>query len=313
MQFHEPTAGSALLDQYRAHYGLQLDSPELPVSHRLGTFSIPGRDGANYELVCQYFCLPAAKQQGTAFLLHGYFDHVGLYGHLIRHCLELGLSVVMFDQPGHGLSSGAPASIDSFGRYVDALGVCLGLAEDQDVARPWYVMGQSTGGAVIIDALQQQSIPQLYSAQRFILLAPLLRPWGWSRTRLLFFLLRHLLRKTPRGFADNSHDREFLEFLKNHDALQSKVIPLDWIQAMVDYQRRFDRAPIGSECLHIIQGTDDGTVDWQYNLAQIIDKFPESRSYLVNDARHHLVNESADYRQRVFSLVSEILFPPTKN
>lgn len=307
IQFQEATPDTGLLNQYRAHYGLQFDSPGLPVSHRLGTFSVTGPDQVHYDLVCQYFCLPLTRQQGTAFLLHGYFDHVGLYGHLIRHCLGLGLSVVMFDQPGHGLSGGSPASIDSFSRYVSALDTCLQLADAQQVPKPWHVLGQSTGGAVIIDALQQQSAPLLYSAARLVLLAPLLRPRRWPQTRMLFAVLRPLLRSTPRGFAANSHDREFLDFLKNHDALQSRVIPMDWVQAMVDYQRRFQAAPIGSECLHIIQGTEDGTVDWQYNLHKITEKFPESRSYMVDEARHHLVNESAPYRERIFSLVSEII------
>lgn len=318
IQFQESTPDSALLDQYRAHYGLKLDTLERPVDHRLGTLSVsgsvpdsvPGADAVDFQLVCQYFALPQEQHKGTAFLLHGYFDHVGLFGHLIRHCLELGLSVVIFDQPGHGLSSGVPASIDSFARYVGGLDGCLQLADAQQVPEPWYMIGQSTGGAVLMDALQQQSVPLLYRAQRFILLAPLLRPRHWPVTRLQFAVLRHFLSSSKRIFVDNSHDREFLEFLKNHDALQCRVIPIDWIQAMIDYQRRFDRSPIGSESLHVIQGTDDRTVDWQYNLAQIVRKFPESRTYMVADARHHLVNESEYYRERIFGLISEIIFPP---
>ncbi|GAB5497702.1 MAG: alpha/beta hydrolase [Pseudohongiellaceae bacterium] len=310
IQFQESTPDSALLEQYRAHYGLKLDTVERPVDHRLGTFSVTGADDNVFQVVCQYFSLPQERHRGTAFLLHGYFDHVGLYGHLIRHCLELGLSVVIFDQPGHGLSSGVPASIDSFARYVSALDTCLQLADAQQLAKPWYMIGQSTGAAVLMDALQQQTVPLLYDARRFILLAPLLRPRHWPVTRLQFAVLRHFLSSTRRVFVDNSHDREFLEFLKNHDALQCQVIPIDWIQAMIDYQRRFYRAPIGRESLHVIQGTDDGTVDWQFNLDQIVAKFPESRTYMVAGARHHLVNESEYYRERIFGLISEMIFPP---
>jgi lysophospholipase len=310
IQFQESTPDSALLEQYRAHYGLKLDTVERPVDHRLGTFSVTGADDNVFQVVCQYFSLPQARHRGTAFLLHGYFDHVGLYGHLIRHCLELGLSVVIFDQPGHGLSSGVPASIDSFARYVSGLDTCLQLADAQQLAKPWYMIGQSTGAAVLMDALQQQTVPLLYDARRFILLAPLLRPRHWPVTRLQFAVLRHFLSSTRRVFVDNSHDREFLEFLKNHDALQCQVIPIDWIQAMIDYQRRFYRAPIGRESLHVIQGTDDGTVDWQFNLDQIVAKFPESRTYMVAGARHHLVNESEYYRERIFGLISEMIFPP---
>jgi len=59
--------------------------------------------------------------------------------------------------------------------------------------------------------------------------------------------------------------------------------------------------------IHIIQGTGDTTVDWQRNLPLIKNKFPQSTVYKIDDARHHLVNESEDYRAMAFEKVSEIL------
>ncbi|MED5413144.1 MAG: alpha/beta fold hydrolase, partial [Pseudomonadota bacterium] len=85
-------------------------------SHRMGLLR-----SYNFDLVCQSFCTSLDKQKGTVFIIHGYFDHTGLYGHLIKHCLQKGLTVISFDLPGHGLSSGDPASIDSFNQYSDAL------------------------------------------------------------------------------------------------------------------------------------------------------------------------------------------------
>lgn len=302
----DSTRPAAALESYCAHYGLQFSTPDRPVAHRLGTFSTAALDG-HYELVCQYFALPVEQERGTAILLHGYFDHVGLYGHLIRHCLELGLSVVIFDLPGHGLSSGSMASIDSFSRYTAALGECLALASDQGVNQPWYCIGQSTGGAILMDALQQGLIDSTFNIREFILLAPLLRPFAWRQTRLLFALSRLFVKATARGFSDNSHDREFLDFLRQHDALQSRIIPTDWVEAMIAYQRRFALAPVSDQVLHVIQGSADRTVDWPWNLRHIQEKFPASKSYMVADARHHLVNESVPYRERVFSLITEII------
>ena len=63
-----------------------------------------------------YFRLPeSASPKGTVFILHGYFDHVGLYTQLIDRCLGAGFDVLAYDQPGHGLSSGTLTAIGSFG------------------------------------------------------------------------------------------------------------------------------------------------------------------------------------------------------
>lgn len=296
------------LAKYISHYGLSF--PDQQIQHRLGKFTVPSTRGDgndHYEVVCQHFQLPEEREMGTAFLLHGYFDHVGLFTHLIRHCLNLNLSVVIFDQPGHGLSSGPVASIENFGRYVDALAACLGLADEQGVAGPWHLIGQSTGCSVILDGLQQEATPLLQRMESFILLAPLLRPHRWGQLRFVFYVLRYVLSRIPRGFPQNSHDDAFLDFLSNHDQLQSRIVAIDWLQSMSDYNLRFAAAPDNDAPLHIIQGSDDSTVDWKYNLPRIVEKFPRAKTYMVTDARHHMVNESAEYRDRIFGIISEIV------
>jgi alpha-beta hydrolase superfamily lysophospholipase len=85
-------------------------------------------------------------------VIHGYYDHAGLYRHLIRHLIDRGLAVLAFDLPGHGLSSGAPATIESFDEYVDAFDACL-LALEDHMPPPWLLLGQSTGGAIAMEWL----------------------------------------------------------------------------------------------------------------------------------------------------------------
>ncbi len=291
-----------LLSNYRAYYGLNIGGPRLRVSHHAGLVV-----SDDLQLVAQYFGLPLEQQRGTAIVLHGYFDHIGLYGHLIKNCLQKGLAVMSIDLPGHGLSGGEPASIDSFTRYSNALLALLEKADTRGVAHPWFAIGQSTGGAIWMDSILNQRLSESFAFRRFVLLAPLLRPWGWNRAGLLFHATRWFLSATPRRFSENSHDSEFLAFLRTQDELQSRQLPRDWVLAMLDYQRRFSVAAVNKVPLHIIQGTDDRTVDWQYNIATIAEKFPRSLSYLVTGAKHHLVNESEDYRSKVFGHVNHII------
>jgi alpha-beta hydrolase superfamily lysophospholipase len=297
IDFKSPIADDPLVHSYRQHYGLDAFSL---ASHHMGTFT-----SDDYTVVCQYFSLSQETSKGSVLILHGYYDHVGLFTHLISHCLELGYSVVIFDLPGHGLSTGPWASINSFREYSAAMLRCLEIASS-NLPGPWSVIGQSTGSAVIMDTLLKQ--PEISDQlEHSILLCPLLYPVKWNVSRRLFYLLRLFRSSSPRRFAENSHDREFLNFIKTQDPLQCPHLPARWVTAMMDYQRRFESTDSVQVPVEIVQGTEDGTVDWQRNLKVIEKKFPAASTHLIEGARHHLVNESEPYRQKVFDKITEIL------
>lgn len=304
-EFNPQSDNSKLVQSYRDHYRLNFNALNFAVRHSLGTLA-----SGQFQIVCHYFSIPGTpqgKRKGTAFLLHGYLDHTGIYGHLIEHCLQLGFAVVIFDLPGHGLSSGAAASIDSFRRYGEAFLNVLQKAEQQKVSQPWITIGQSTGASVIIDSLLDQNLSGRFNIDHYLLLGPLLRPKNWFTSKILFAFTRWFVSSTRRTFSISSHDQEFLDFLKNADDLQSKFLHRDWIRAMIDYQTRFYQAAVSGQSLHIIQGSGDDTVDWPHNLAQLQTKFTGSKCYMIPGARHQLVNESATYREKLFSLIDQIV------
>ncbi len=291
---------SKLFSKYRAYYGLDAFSE---VIHRIGCFESDG-----FSLVAQHFKLPDEKCTGTAVLMHGYYDHTGLFSHLIKYCLDNGLSVLIFDLPGHGLSSGEPASIDTFQRYSSALLTCCRLPTVSQLPRPWYAIGQSTGSATIIDSILHNELVSEVGFKKYILLCPLLYPAQWGRSKFLYYLVRPFLRSIPRGYADNSHDDEFLKFIQNGDALQCSRLPTAWVTAMLDYCSRFLAAKNHEVPLHLIQGTEDGTVDWRKNLPLFEARFPNAKIYMIKGARHHMVNESEIYREEIFQAVSKVIF-----
>ncbi|NKB34754.1 MAG: alpha/beta fold hydrolase [Pseudomonadales bacterium] len=300
-EFNGPSNLNDLAHAYCEHYGLSFDQ-NLPLqSHRIGLL----RSG-DFDLVCQHFSVSLEQQRGTVFLVHGYFDHTGLYGHLIKHCLQQGLSVIAFDLPGHGLSSGPQASIDSFNQYSDALSRIISEAEYQQVNKPWFAIGQSTGAATIVNGIIEKKFP-LREFEQSIFLAPLVYPKHWTRTRFLFAAVRWFISSTRRNFASNSHDQEFLNFLRNSDELQSKKLPREWVISMLDYHRRLRRFETIDCPVSIIQGTDDQTVEWGRNIKQLETKFSGVKTYLINGGRHHLVNESQEFRDAVFSLIDQII------
>lgn len=298
---------SGLLRNYLDHYGLRFATDGGPVHHSFGVFD-GGGAGAGERLVAQYFAASAqGAPRGTIFLLHGYLDHAGIYRHPLGWCLDRGYAAFVFDMPGHGLSSGEMGGVDNFARYCDALSRALALAGEQRLARPWHAVGQSTGAAVLMDSILHHELMETHALDGVALLAPLVRILRHYRSRLAYLLSGWFVDGAPRLYAESSHDREFLDFLRHEDDLQSSRIPRSWIGAMFDYGRRFAAAAPNPAPLTVVQGTGDDTVDWKFNLPAIREKFPAAKEVLVPGARHHLVNESPEFRDPVFKALADSL------
>jgi len=283
-------------EAYRRFYSL-----ELPGQSWLGGFTVAG-----FELVGQVW-LPAApvKPAGTVFILHGFYDHMGLYRHVIEWALARGQAVISCDLPGHGLSSGARASITDFAIYQQVLDGLLDQARRLGLPRPWHVCGQSTGGAIAIDHVLHQGDSSPIDGQ-VVLLAPLVRPSAWHRSRLSYSVLRHFVDGIDRRFTANSNDPAFLPFLQA-DPLQPRRLPTAWVGAMFNWVKHIEAAPSSLRTPLIIQGQADATVDWAYNLKVLKRKFEGAQVLMLPEARHHLVNELPDIRERYFAFIGQRL------
>jgi len=233
-------------------------------------------------------------------LLHGYFDHTGLFGRLIEYGLARGCNVLMFDLPGHGLSSGAAAVIDDFGEYDRAIADVLARVPMPEL--PLWTMAQSTGCAALVEFARHHAWP--FAAVVF--LAPLVRPAGWLALQLVHGTARRFTDSVTRRFADNSSDREFLEFLRR-DPLQSLHIPVRWAGALRRWVAGLVPRDLGVGPALVIQGDADRTVDWQYNLQFIRQLFPGSSVLMVPGGGHHLANEAAGLREMYLARVTGYL------
>lgn len=263
------------------------------VEFRMGAFE---NNGAR---ICSGYWLPA-NPRGTTFLVHGYFDHIGLYGHLIDYLITRGQAVVAFDLPGHGLSAGEPLAIDSFRDYQQVLNELLQRC--QHLPGPFNVVGQSTGAAAVLGFLQDRVRQQADNPFRQIwLLAPLIRPLHWRWKALQYRLLKPFVASAKREFQRNSNDRGFVDFLKRGEPLQYRRIPLCWVEAMMQWAEDFSTAPICPWPITVVQGGRDTTVDGPHNLEQINRQFPAAQVKEIPEAMHHLVNEREDIRDKVFA------------
>jgi len=288
-------AEPAWTQSWRAFY--KLDFIKAGIEQRLGRMPV-----LNYQLAVQYFIPQRAV--ATLIVLHGYYDHMGLYGHLFRWALANNFAILSCDLPGHGLSTGARASISEFSEYQAVLTALFEVAQQLSLPAPWHLAGQSMGGAIALDyALNQQPLTEI---GRLILFAPLVRPRAWRQSKLLYQGLRPFVRQVPRKRSSNSTDNDFVEFLQR-DPLQAHTLPTAWVGALSRWIPQIEGAQAKDISPIIIQGDGDQTVDWKHNLSVLDEKFKQPELCILPGAGHHLVNEQAHYRQQSFSFIEKCL------
>ncbi len=295
------TPGDALTDavhDYFRHYGLEALLNDTSEVH--AGFVDTGR----FALWCQVWSPP--EPTGTAFVIHGYFDHLGLYRHLLSCLLAKGWRVVLWDLPGHGLSSGPRAEIEDFDDYQHCLAhlqetlQTLGMAPE-----PWLGVGQSTGAAILAtDALTRRDTAGWAG---IVLLAPLVRPWRWSQASWLHLIASPFVKELPRKYRPNSTDEAFAAFLRDQDPLQPERLSVAWITAMRRWMPRLLALEPNPLPTLILQGEQDLTVDWGWNLAILAEKFPNAEIHRHPEARHHLVNEADPIREVLFEALDNFV------
>ncbi len=283
---------SPLAQAYFKFYGIDFESQYEGLRHHFGVFP-----SAGFEIAAHVFIPPDAEK--TAFLYHGFYDHAGLFKHAIKYCLDRHYAVVVYDLPGHGLSSGKRAEIDRFDQYLQVLYDAFYAVAQFDLPKSKIALAQSTGGAILMTYLLQGG----NAFDKVVLLAPLVRPKGWRWGKPLHQLIGRVIPSLPRRWAENSGDAEFCAWLREVDVLQCKVLPMSWVNALKLWEPAFHRLPSSLKSVLVVQGDADDTVDWRFNLPVIREHFPNAVFCHLSGARHHLVNESEAIRARIWSQV----------
>ncbi len=312
----EKTADCSVANSYLRFYGLDLANET--IEHRFGTFQsngfvlaghifIPletGRlqrpSGVNDALSLKGF--KPINYKATVVVLHGYLSHSGLLSKITRYLVEAGFAVAVYDLPGHGLSSGEPTMIEDFSQYSDSLGDFMSVIRPI-LHGPYYIIGHSTGSAVIIDYL----LTGRDDFDKIILTAPLVRSDLWFLSKFVYRMYQPFTKNIPRLFRKVSSDKDFLRFVRCEDPLQAKKVSCRWIDALFKWNRKITNAKSINRPVKVIQGTSDNIVAWKYNLKFIQSKFSKAEIELIENGRHELFNESAEIRAMVFSQIKDFL------
>jgi alpha-beta hydrolase superfamily lysophospholipase len=301
--------------QYFKYYGLDLAGDA--IEHRLGTFrssefTLCGHIFIPLETGCSKRPAPLGvsltgfipkEYKAAAIVLHGYMSHCGLLSKIIKYLLDCGFAVCCFDLPGHGLSDGERTSINDFSQYSDCLRDFINTIRPY-VKAPYHLIGHSTGSAIAMDYL---FAGREDCFDKIVLAAPLVRSCGWKMSKLGVAIFSRFCQRLSRVYRKTSSDREFLRFQKYRDPLSAKKFSLKWASVMFEWNDKIAEAERIDRPIMIIQGKKDNIVDWRYNLPIIMSKFRDCDIKLLKNARHELFNESAQYRDEVFSMIKQYL------
>lgn len=286
------------LIDYLGCYGLKELAQKAGVQYFAGF-----RESCDERIFHQYFKVTNASE--LVLIVHGYTDHAGLFSKVIAYLLSTGRSVAIFDQPGHGISSGERETIDSFSRYICVLDDTAGMYY-QKTGKAFHLLAQSMGAAVSMDWMLSQKKARDY-LKSVVLLAPMVRPAPWHTIVMLYPLANLFTSSMKKGRKNSSEDKDFNHFVSFEDPVQGNRLPVSWVKAMLIWVKKFEQKSGNDFPFWIIQGDKDQTVDWTYNLQYLKKKFPQSHLCMIPEAGHHLAGESDRLQKILFEYFEQAL------
>jgi lysophospholipase len=261
------------------------------VTHWFGTYR------SDCDTLAAHVFKPASPC-GTMLVVHGYIDHSGIMRNVIRLGLDSGFAVAAIDLPGHGLSSGPRSSIQDFSQYGYAIGHFL-EQYGSSLPHPLILIGHSTGCAAIVEYLHMYNERNV---DRVILCAPLVHTAHWVGLSMLGTCLGWTHVPWPRCHNTLSSDAKWQKWY-NHDPLEGKTAPANWLSAMNAWNKRLEHYPLFQTPVCIIQGEKDNAVDWRYNMPALKRRFKPMPIHYIDNGGHQLMNESEPVKSQVLGII----------
>ena len=189
-------------------------------------------DGANLPF---RHWLPKTDPHAVLIALHGFNDYSRFFQQPGEYFSKLGIACFAYDQrgfgaaPKRGLWAGGAA-------YAHDLNTLVRLVKQRYPDRPVYLLGESMGGAIIITAMSQATMP---AVDGIILIAPALwaRPtMPWYQTSLLWTLAHSLPWLTLTGEGVEVMPSDNIEMLRalSRDPWVIKATRVETIYGLTD-------------------------------------------------------------------------------
>ena len=202
---------------------------------------------------------PEGTPIADILIVHGFAEHSGRYGELIKSLVESGFRVLIFDLRGHGRSSGRRGDIESFELYLnDIMKMRKILGNGSE--RPLFLLGHSLGGLLVILSAQrdQEGLAGVVSCSPFLRLAFKPPSIKVMMAKMVVKLLPHLQMSNEIDPSLLSHDKTRVREYEEDPLVHHLVTPR-WFLNSLEYQKRaFDDVEKIHIPIFLIHGSGDG-------------------------------------------------------
>lgn len=268
-------------------------------------------------------------RKGTVLLFQGRTEYIEKYGPVVEKFQTLGYTVVAIDWRGQGLSDrsgkqhkiGHVASFDEFQLDVAALMEFVG---EINCPKPYVSVAHSMGGAIGLRALLNGQ-----PIAKAIFSAPM---WGIYFKGIMKPVSRMLVgaaHVAGRGasiapsthaqnyvmyspFEDNTltNDKDQFEWSKHqlteHSDLELGGPSMHWIREAMIETARLRRSEMPSTPCLCAYGTQERIVSIN-GIEKVMDKWPNGKLLLIQDAQHELFIEEQHVRHQFWSEIETFL------
>jgi acylglycerol lipase len=243
-----------------------------------------------------------AVAKATVVVMHGFAEHGGRYGHLVRALLPHGYAVLTFDARGHGKSGGRRVYIDRFAEYDDDLAVILALAANQ-APQPLFLFGHSQGGLITLHLALRGTLPVKAVAVSNPALANKVQVPGWKSGLAKVASKYAPTLAVPAGLPPTDITRDAAEVQAyDRDPLNSKNATSRWYTEFLQAQAEVLARPEAQAVLPMLAllGTGDRIIDAAVS-EQFFGQVPGGRcqTKIYAGFYHELINEPEAERNQV--------------
>ena len=107
------------------------------------------------------FAVVPANARAALIVVHGIAEHGARYRHALNALAAKGIACFIYDQRGHGLSSGTRTHVEDFGAFATDLKSVAQVIGERHGHLPRFVWGHSMGSVIVmLAALQDPDLAQ---------------------------------------------------------------------------------------------------------------------------------------------------------
>lgn len=240
--------------------------------------------------------------KATVVVVHGFAEHSGRYGHLVRALLPAGYAALLFDVRGHGKSGGRRVYVDDYAEYRDDLAVVLAHAKAA-APQPLFLFGHSQGGLIVlhrvlggVDGIRGVAVSNPALANK-------VRVPAWKSVLAKGASKYAPTLAVPAGLPPTDISRDPAEVTAyDKDPLNSKNATARWYTEFLAAQAEVLADPAAQAKLPLLAllGTGDRIIDAEVSadfFAKVPGKQCETKTY--PGFYHELLNEPVADRQQV--------------